>query len=452
MLLYIIIALTCQVTISHGFLDDCPIDREQRIGDVPVVCVLEKFRKDLLYVQAMTELRRSRDYKDLVDEMSEMATDPDRETISAARAYGLFSEVMRALEENRIRDADSLIFENGSESFIDDWILTYFYFFEAEAKRLLGEFEEAAKSVLTSFLERRNSRGISLNQLERLDGLLTLQKVHQFNKDVDRLYGLRDSPNYQLLRFVHLTTKDLLTELHEARRVIFDRLFHTQPRIDTSLSGAFIDTFHLMKRLDLSLDDFRGQSVPITSAESILCEFAQKMNILVDSQNMTASDYSAVINQLRRLDPHLAQEFEDRVIDNIATNITLAREIVGSMWDDYYSADYDQGDIKAIFVAYFQIELKHLQSAEGCNIWALDSLNFVNFILRDLRNDNDGLSLDKLAELEAKITLHHINCFHERVKLVYELDGGESEQELMVKRTQLGDSCVRKLPESELLQ
>lgn len=453
-LLIITFMVTYQVALTEGFLVECPVNREQSIGNVSVMSVLETFYKDLIFVQACTESRQERRYSDLVGEISEMATNPEWEITSAIRAYRMFSGLIKALQEDRFETADRLINENGGQYFIRDWVENYFYYFQAEVRRMTDDSEEAAKAALWSYLERKNSAGISMNQLERLDGLLALQKISLFNLGLDRLYGLEKGADLQLLRIVHFMFKDELAPLERISFAIFDRLFRESPEMIGSSAPLNTSTgAHAAEGVGPSLDDFTGQSVARATVESVLCEFAQKFDIIAEAEAPSIPDYSIVIDQLRRIDAELAQELEDRVVQYIDTDIDHVRKTVTDMWREYHSSPYRRENTKGIFLAYFHIELNFLLSEYGCNVWELDALRFANdLILHDLRRKNEGLSLDKMAELWAKIVLHWLKCFHERVKLAYELDGSENEQQLREKRSQLGDSCDRTLPDSIILR
>lgn len=162
-----------------------------------------------------------------------------------------------------------------------------------------------------------------------------------------------------------------------------------------------------------------------TFVESILCEFGQKFNILVQVE-FSRPDFSGVMDQMRRTDARLAQEFDGNIMKYIQTGTGRAKESVRQMWAEYLSATHELDRTRAIFLAYFHIELNFLRSGIGCNIWKLDSLRTAfDLLILKARNDYRGLSIDKLAELGARIEMHYLSCFHVRLKLAYGLDESE---------------------------
>lgn len=458
MLPFLLIALTYQIIVTDCFLDDCSIDQWQLVDSVPIADTLEAFYKGLKFVEACTEFNQSRQYEAIYDNICTLATDPDSKTIDMnyVPAYVLFSEVVDYLEGDQFREATTRLNHDDDGSFASDWIVSYFYFLKAEIKRLTGEIDEATQALLAAFLERKNSRGVSMNHLERLDGLLMLQKVSQFNQAIDKFYGVKESPGHQLLELVDLLFKDETAPLDELSTLISDRLFRTKPTI----SSSGIPISYGVRRASADLDDFSGHSVSIALVKSILCEFAHKLAALGVSsadEQRSMPDYSSVMDQLRRLDTDFATELERRVVRHIDTDLDTAAHSARHMWLDminnpYFDHDHarlifiDNDYVRSIFVGYFNMELYHRRS--GCNLQKLHSLHKDLVALKGLRQEHEGVSLGKMAELEARLVLHWLRCFQERLKLAYELDGDENEQQLQAKRSELGASIERILPDS----
>lgn len=430
-------------SLASGFLDNCTIDRDMQIDNVSVIDALEAFYKDLVFLRASTETKQDRRYVNLFSEMNKVASDNNDDEAETASAHQLFLGVMLLLDEDKPREAKTLLYENRlEERYSSGWPMTYFKFLQAEVDRVLGNNKEAASAILVAFLERQNTAGVSLNELEKLDGLIALQKVSRFNQDVDKLYGLSKSPDYKLLVLVHLMSKDELVPLIHLRSEVYERLFKTSPSIAESLidvgnSSSAGD----MYRLHPTLDDFTGQSVPEASVEGILCEFAQKLSILMaGSQDETPSGYQFVIDQLRLLDPLFADKLDSAVVANIEADIGLAFNNAYRIWKNLLSCGkFDQ--TQELFISYFRTELER-RTLVNCGVGALDNLQDDIEITKEIRETHPGVSLDKILQLQAKIVFLWLNCFHRRVQAIYRLAGDEDEQRLKVKQALFG-TCAK---------
>lgn len=455
MLQLVIVAVTCQLTIAAGFLDDCPVDGNVQIDELPVRSILETFYRDLKFVRSSTGSRQLHNFAGLEAEIEDImnedivndhSEDPTLEhTLDEAKR--LFTEVIRLLDERNFTEAKALLKRSKSDLYSSGWKMTYFEYLQAESYKLAGNNEEASESVLLTYIERHISRGISMNELERLDGLLALQKVSQFNRHVDRLYGLRESPNYQLLLLAHSLFKDEIEPLSKIRSAIFDRSVWTASPKHPSGSDSSTTPIRDVQRVDPDLDEFDGQSVADTSAESILCEFARKLSTLAPTL-----DNGDVLGQLKELDASFAEELDDKVVKLIDTDIESAKGVVCGMWVDMIYQTPSEGDaIRASFVGYFYMEV-YRRSMGRCNLWSLNFLQEDMDTIKWLRQHYKGVSLGKLAELEAKFVAQWLICFHERVRLAYELDGNEDEQQLDTRRSRWGASIRRTLPESDMLR
>lgn len=443
MLLSALVTVAFQSVLASEFLDKCPIDLERRVDSVLLVDVLGTFYKDVVFVRAITESRQACNYKKLSEQVRYEHREQSDPIISE-NVYQTLNWIIDLLERKRVNEARFEL--NALKSFEcvrDGREMTYLKYIEAELYRLAGDIGQACSSVLYAFMEREQSEGVSLDLLERLDGLIALQKVSQFNQDVDMFYGLMSSPNYKRLSLVHMILKDETMPLHKLRFRILYRLYETKPTLGSSYETP---------RTDPDQDDFSGQSMSGASAEDILCEFAQKLYILgVSSEEDTPANYSDVMNQLRQLDVDFANELNERVVTKIEAELESVKDVASEMATDFeHSSPRLGNEIQEIFALYFSLEL-HRRSEECCNLWQLDNLLEGFNRLRSSRYTYAGVSLGKIIELEAKIVLLWLACFHERVKLVFELEGNENEQQLAEKLDRFG-TCNKTIPDSSLVQ
>lgn len=442
MLLFLVTMIALRInSASTDFLDDCPIDLEQRIDDDRVVDILETFYKDLQFVQASTQSRQVRDYSRLSQGLEE-CIDSHRQMPWTEGMQDFFILIVELLGENRLRHAALVMHHNimRANEFMG-WPSTYFEYFQAELSRLVGNNSDASLHILNAYLERQYYRGIAVDDISRQDGLIALQKVSHFNRNVDEMYGLRQSPDYQLLPLLHLMLKDELKPLAAIRSAVWGRLFETAPPIaaaeaTTSVSDRRNET---STRMAPAMDDFSGQSLAKASVEGILCEFARKLSILgVSSQEGTSSMdvYNGLIDQLRQLDPLFAEELSWKVMSHIQEHSERAFENANALrWIMMNSPLYDA--TRDTFMSYFTIELGR-QSRKNCTTSTLvNSLTDLDS-MKNIRRTGGGISLAKLIELEAKVAFLWLRCFHERVKWAYQLDGTEDGQQLDAKRAQFG--------------
>lgn len=437
------------LTVVDGFFDNCPVDKGH-----PVFDILQTFYHDLQFVRASTSRRQSRDYSGFARDMIS-GVSPDSHLWSVRELYRSFADVVDLLRQDRIKDAEAALnsetiyasVRRGRDS-------TYLKYLQTEVDRLLGNNEEASSSILYAYLERGAYEGVSINDLERLDGLVSLQRVSQFNRDIDKSYGLDESPDYRSLSLLHLMVGRKIAPLSEIRRAVWNRLYETTPSVRplAAAGSSTAESPEGIRRVEPQLDDLSGQSVAHSSAESILCEFAQKLQILgVRSSEETSANYSDVMNQLRRMDPFFAEELSGQVVANIETDLERARSDARDIWANIWSrsAQNDEG-YKEIFACYFSVELSR-QSEGICNLYALNDLLEDFASLKYSRKTYEGVSLSRMFELESKVVLLWLKCFHERLKLAYGLTSDENNQQLAAKRSEFG-TCDRVIPQSILLQ
>lgn len=420
-LLSAIVAL--HLTAAHGFLDDCPtIDMTHRLGGELVVDVLKTFYDDLVFVGTATETCQRRDYRQVIAEMTG-STEPDP----------FLKNIARLLSEDRFEDAVIMLSGNPNQWYAGDpRKRTFLSYFQAETNRLLNLDGKAFEYVQRAVADRKLSEGVSVNVLERLNSLIALKGVSRFNRDVDRVHGLIESPNYEQLPLLHSYFKNHLNPFAVIRSTIADKF-----------SGIISAQPGDVKRADPDLDEFDGQSVAKTSVDGMLCEFARKLNILgVSHRNARplSQDHNYVLGQIEELD--YAFGFDLRTIVNIfGSNATRARDALYHIWR---SAPLKES--KEVFVRYFDIEFDR-QSKGSC--YLLYKMQQGIKTIRNLREDCEGLGLGSLLDLEAKVLFRWMNCVHQRLRLFYRLEGNEDEQQLEAKRAQFGGGD-RKLPEVEL--
>lgn len=452
MLIILLITAALQPTLATDFLKDCPVERDLRVEGDLVLDVLQTFYRDLEIVGARAGAREARNYQPLSTEMHydyPEGTSP----WSSLDIHQFFDTVIDLLQQNRIdrtkRMLDGIRFLRQFESGIE---MTYMQYFQAEVNRILGKNRAAASAILTAYSERRSSVGISVNQLVHLDGLIALQKLSSFNRRVDRLHGLSISPDYKLLSLLHLMTKGEVMPLKELRTTVFNQLSELQradPMVGSkaSTSSASPKSSEL-KRVDPDQDDFTGETVSNEQVEGIMCEFAQKLSLLeVSSREGAPADYSSVLGQLRQLDADFADKLDADIVNNLDANHELAKQKADEIWSGIVEGPDLEGN-KELFMSYFNTELIR-RSTDQCDLWALQSMQMDVGTVKNIRKELRGISLDKMAEMDARVVLMWLKCFHKRVVGAYELDGSEDEQQLKEKKSRLG-TCSRTLTSEAL--
>lgn len=442
MFLFVAITLGLQLTTfaSGGLLDDCPFDKGQRIENELVVDVLVQFSKDLLIVQAITGARLDRDYDRLIQEMHISGGSGSQAWISED-VHKYFYWIVYLLRQNKINFARSELSTLRSYGYVSDGKeMTYLHYLDAEADRLLNNNSDASASILSAYTERHGTPGITMNELERLDGLISIQKVSHFNQDVDWYHGVRRSPDYQLLSKVHETLGFEMAPLDSVRSIA---LAHFSDSSKAAPSRA-------MERTLPELDNISGHSVSYESAKAILCEFARKLALLgISSRDRVPVDYGTVIEQVRRVDQDFAAKLSSKVLPYLERDFKKTRKNLLGIWaSELKQRNYDKTLVQ--FTRYFTAELYHLRIMDRCNLRYLDDMNDEMVAIKNIRQKNRGVSLDKLYELEGKFVVAWLKCFHERVKLAYNLVGNESERQLVAKRASIGADREWVLPDSTI--
>lgn len=431
---------------SAGFVDDCPgiVDPGWLLDNGRLVNVLETFYTDLVFVRASTESRQARDYAKTSEEVRSRASE-ESDPVIVDNNYQTFHWIFYLLQRNQTSQAR---FEMNAlkayEHVNDGREMTYLKYIEAEICRFLGDNERASTAVMYAFLERQQSEGVSLDVLERADGLVALQRVSQFNRDIDWFHGLATSPNQPHLSLVHMMLRNETMPLHELRFRLIHRLYETAPAVGRS---------YRFSRLRPNQDNLSEQSVSHASARGMLCEFVHKLYVLgvANSDPDAPADYSDVIDLLAQTDAALAVELNATVVTLIGTHFERAKDAARQLATDWsHSSARDANEVQEVFVLYFNVELQR-QSADRCNLWELRSLLEDFARLKSIRGMHAGVSLRRMVQLEGNIVLLWLECFHERLKLAFELTGDESEQQLADKLTRHG-TCRRIVPDSALMR
>lgn len=202
-------------------------------------------------------MRQGRDYSKLTEDMTGVITSDYRQQ-QIRRAVSLFAT--GDITETHLEYLVSL-----------RTVTSYLYYFKAEAYRLRGSPLRAPSQLYQSMEIRRLRFGVSINDLERLDGLITLERVSYFNQQVDRLYGISRSPDYDQLASA--------LSLFEGNSAPLSKIRSSATSSPTITSSPRV-RFHDLQRIDPDQGDFSGQSVAKDSVESILREFSMKLKIL----------------------------------------------------------------------------------------------------------------------------------------------------------------------------
>lgn len=228
-------------------------------------------------------------------------------------------------------------------------------------------------------------------------GLAVLHDVHAFSIGLDGSYRIKKSPNLPL----------------PAR--MGPQLDDEYERVEPSMT-VFVKPSHLDQE----------------TVDSILCEYAQKLQILLASTDQTTggssieqspvaglirpssgrarmSDHKDILNQVRSLDPVFAEEVEQEIIKYIDVGLLdvalrQAETMCGKLKNAF--------DYKESFAIWLKTELAR-RSDERCDPASL------NKMLRDIdhitiiRRWKMGVSIGKQQELRAKVVFRMMSCFHQ---------------------------------------
>lgn len=427
MLLLIIIAL--QSTAANAFLEHCPIDRTLILGDRLVVDVLKTFYNDLVFVGAATDTCQKRDYAQVIAQLDDSG-EQDR----------LLNDVAKLLSRNQFKIAEQSLSGNLNNEWYTGDVRrnSYLSYFQAEANRLMDNDAKAFEFVQKALANRQASVGISVQALERLNSLLTLKGVSRFNRYVDQVYGVFQSTNYEKLPLLHSSFEKNLAPFSEIR---------------SKLANKFAEIINAeatkMERTNLELIDLSDQSVATANVESILCEFARKLELLGVSTSAPRSSYDEYHSVLLQAvePPRTFDSGYDlrKAVGQFEESMTLANEALYELWK---RSSLDK--FQMVFIRYFIIEWDR-RSKNSC--YLLSKMQQGIDAIKRAREGHMGLTLSSLYILEAKVLFTSMDCVHRRVRSFYHLIGDEDVHELAAKQAEFGGGdrklCLGALTRSE---
>lgn len=422
LLLAILVAGLHLAAPARAALEDCPVDESRAVDDKALVKVLRRFYDNLNFTRACTRSRQAREYKDISDEIKIVFPPSERAQVR---------DLLDTLKRDRYLEAHTKlgsVFWNARDM---PAARSYVNYFKAEAHRLLGI--DASSYVWTAWNIRRSRPGLSVNELARLDGLVTLQRVSRYNQQVDMLFGLADSPDYDRLR--------------------------SQSANETFAMGLLSGS--KPRRADPDRDDLTGQSVARGAVEAILSEFAQKL-VILGADKPLAVHHSRLLAQMRALDPRFASTFRRNVMSKMAhQQFEDALVAVVDFWSQFeqQTSEAQQGQVARgdrteyhvvqrartmeTFAKHFRAEIMYMQSLRSCDY--LQQAELLVETVKQCRSTRPGVSLKEILVLEGKLVFLAIRCFNRRVKVAYQLRGDEDRRRLALKRIRHG-SCRAIVP------
>lgn len=445
MFLFYLVIAALQLQISYSLFEDCPIDRQQRVGTDLVIEVAENFYRDLNFLQAVTEVQQLRDYSNVRNEIKILGRVHHLKHLEnelLRRNHEVIELLQRNNPTDAIKKCDAVANELRKINPVDlkreeiTSAQSYLHYFKAEAYRLLLDHAKAMDQIAEATRYRQSSIGISLNELEKLNGLIVVERISNYNHEVDQMFGLSRGPNITLLATSYSRYSKSLEPLNAHRATSY-------------------------RRNNPSQDDLSGQSVARRSLLDILCEFMQKLAATGASSNRrqsSSADYNHVLSELQQLNASFAKELKDKVAKNIVLGqmddaVQQTDRLSGKIWDfDCWTllessnssgkSLYENKQLRELeaYTKYFQAEA-YRRSDD------FDSLTRSEFVLdrvKQIRKAQIGVSMGKLVELEGKIVFKTLMCLGKRIKSIYRLDGNESARDLENKRARYG-TCERTL-------
>lgn len=463
MLLLLIIAVVSELTATtaNGFLDECGFDESLRIEDDLVADVLHTFYDDLVFVQAATQVRLPRDYGQVLGELRGLFKSQElmQQMEKVTELLGKLGHFKQALDRCN-RDVYPLLDPDAQEGIA---IKSYLYYLKAEAYRLMGDPDQASEQISEATVRRQDSEGVSINDLERSNGMIELARVSKYNQEVDKLYGLNKGPNFRLLRIVHSRSRGDTAPLKTRKTIEADR--GPTMKTVTHRYGYFrvlddkptpVSSESVYMRVNPEQDDFSGQSVAEVSAKGILCEFAQKLIIL---GVMSKANYTTIVDEIRQIDSGFADKINERVIKSLDSGNHNEALLAVNKYKQWMSpsspGNSNEGASSSTssssssssssprerhwqeraletYADYFKAEI-YRRTKKSCIF--LKEIGQLRARLKKFRQSRTGVSVGKILELDGKAILLSMKCFHKTIRSVYELVGDESETELEIKRS-----------------
>lgn len=492
MLLALIIATSLRRdTLAEDNFRDLLIDQieDVKVNNELVALVLDDFYRNLTFVGVCTESKQDRDYGRFIRQM--------RGVLGQEELQGRVEDVVIMLERGQFKEAidrcdmdestwrpridfgsreDVLGCSSrfcpgvaGGSNYAEGFgsaeldkrdisiFRTYLSSLRAEAFRLMGDIVRASGQVSEATFRRQQSAGVSINDLERLNALIVLAKVSEYNQEIDKFFDIERGPNFEQLRgyrsnFTRPLTDPLhkkvavqsnaqLRELATTRR---ERLAGYRRMLSESRQAQYIELEILdddeierrmprafvYQRVDPEQDDFRGQTVAKSSAKGILSEFAQKL-VIIGANSQT--DYTDVLNEMQEMDRDLIESLQKQVEDH-GESTTDSLQVASKLWKLHTEA-------MQTYEKYFRADI-YSRSRRNCNL--LRQISLLLDQIKKIRENHKGLSADKIFALEGKLLLSSIICTLKRMQFIYKLDGSEGQDELEARLA--AADCEKELP------
>lgn len=274
----------------------------------------------------------------------------------------------------------------------------------------------------------------------RADALDVLKLVHKYVLEVDKTYNVRKSPDYDMLSELHNRIQWWMAPLNVIRKEISNRL-ETEY---TPVEG---------ERVSPALQIYRGQDpVDKDAVESILCEFVRKMEILVpdgprwrpptaeqvsepgeikktsffskmfgrNAKSANEDDYSDIVFELNSMDAEYANLINLRVVKFMQSNPKKAYANVNNENLELTKQELHSSDgtpsYKQVYTQWLRAEVIRSSLANSCDADSLRIMMSDVASVRSIRETLQGVALGRLLELETKVLLPVIKCFHRRLR------------------------------------
>lgn len=381
--------------------------------------ILDKVNKDLSFLQVVRDPDQC-NYNQIMDEIQN-SLEPNlflhRSVSGRIESPDRFEEVVKLLERGDSSEAIGMSVKiakalNNCEGCLwnEVWVKTaqsYLHYLIAEAQRKLGNHKSSLYHLMEATFVRQTAKGISVDELEKLNALIALQRVAKFNQDVNEL-GAGDSDDCY--------ANEAADQMH--------------PYHDVSTR--------------ISSQDFDGQCVASQVVNSILVQFEENLRILDLSSDRSDSVLVKELtsDQVERLEKLLTERSAQKLLDGTSSDAI-------ELWQQFYSVNIDPKLFKS-----------HPNSDEQRQRWTTDLIDYLKAEVYHRSNDcnrvlssevmldrikqsrrmRDGLPLNKLLQLEGRIVLKTLICLIRSTETIYQLDEQGDKQRWDSKRSILGGS------------
>lgn len=433
-MLFLALTVSLLPMILAGYLDESPIFATQSLDGHRVIDVLNRFYKDLTLLKTICSTsQQSGDYSGIMAEnRAVVSEDQFKQQIDlvfgSLQSEAHIYDILDKCDEFLRMQKDSLRDQSVDQTKVMT-AQSYLHYAKAETYRLLGDHVKAMSQISDASVIRQRVRGISLNELERLHALIIVQRLSEFNHEVDNLFRLGGTCEGGISRW-YLLYRNSMDPL-----------------------GATVSE-------RINLDDFSGRCISGQRVASIFNEFTDKLGTLdislpaSTSERETASAYYlSVIEEVSKVNKDFAIELNDQVVDSIKKDyereaLNAADKLVGKLHDygswtvlgstshtmEEKSLETSKRRTLETYAKYFKAEI--YRRSTNCNFLILAELMLDR--VKNIRQTYEGISVGKLIELEGKIAFKSLICFHKRMTSIYKLRGDESNQELETRRVEHG--------------